>query len=420
MGCCLSKLTKNYWASAMAATEMSKKIGMMEKYAQKEMGEGRSTYPGPSLVHLEEGLDIIVGKMKTINEEAQEIIKTMNDGLEKASKLRFYQIEQFHVRAQISRMSHLDKFAIDKGEDILKTLIHDYDVAIDTVTFKKTGGKQNWYRSGVFLYQLCFQYGCLPELDVWHEKVIKDYTPLKLDQTHNYSTGGTTTVAEVGDLTITAMHILIIMGEKGKARQLFDVIGFKYDDIGSKALLDAIWKMGIGAMGTYSKDTWIAMNKLLVFLSLTDDAQEACKQSMKVWIETQDLPSLNKSWFTQTLGHASVMNIGARVYEILGDYENARILAEEGIQYQRKKSVISDCHIILGRIAAKNGSMEVANACFQKGSDVAHEAQCYFLGLLAGKECNLAGGSGGDQMIDRACMAMKKRREEFSKILVGE
>ena len=57
--------------------------------------------------------------------------------------------------------------------------------------------------------------------------------------------------------------------------------------------------------------------------------------------------------------------------------------------------------------------MEVANACFQKGSDVAHEAQCYFLGLLAGKECNLAGGSGGDQMIDRACMAMKKTREEY-------
>ena len=404
----------------MAATEMSKKIGMMGKYAQKEMGEGRSTYPGPSEAHLEEGLDIIVGKMKTINEEAQEIIKTMNDGLEKASKLRFYQIEQFHVRAQISRMSHLDKFAIDKGEDILKTLIHDYDVAIDTVTFKKTGGKQNWYRSGFFLYQLCFQYGCLPELDVWHEKVIKDYTPLKLDQTHNYSTGGTTTIAEVGDLTITAMHVLIIMGEKGKARQLFDVIGFKYDDIGSKALLDAIWKMGIGAMGTYSKNTWIAMNKLLVFLSLTTEAQETHKESMKAWIDAQDLPSLNQSWFTQTLGHASVMNIGARVYEILGDYENARILAEEGIQYQRKKSVISDCHIILGRIAAKNGSMEVANACFQKGSDVAHEAHCYFLGLLAGKECNLAGGSGGDQMIDRACMAMKKTREEFSKILVGE
>ena len=39
MGCCLSKLTENYFASAMAANEMSKKIGMMGKYAPKEMKE---------------------------------------------------------------------------------------------------------------------------------------------------------------------------------------------------------------------------------------------------------------------------------------------------------------------------------------------------------------------------------------------
>ena len=107
------------------------------------------------------------------------------------------------------------------------------------------------------------------------------------------------------------------------------------------------------------------------------------------------------------------------MYEILGDYDNATKLAEEGIRYQKKKSVISDCHIILGRIAAKSGNMEVANACFQKGSDIAHEANCYFLGLLSGKECNLAGGNGGDQMIHRACTAMNKSREQFSKLLAA-
>ena len=95
MGCCLSKLTKNYFASAMAANEMSKKIGMMGKYAPKEMKEGRSTYPGPTMEHLEEGLDILVGKMTSINEEAQEIVKNMDDKGDKASKLRFYQLEQF-------------------------------------------------------------------------------------------------------------------------------------------------------------------------------------------------------------------------------------------------------------------------------------------------------------------------------------
>ena len=87
-------------------------------------------------------------------------------------------------------MSHLDKYAIDNGEERLKQLIKDYDVTMDTVTFKKTGGKQNWYRSGCFLYQLCFQYGCLPELDIWNEKVIKDYQMLDLNTNHNYTAVG--------------------------------------------------------------------------------------------------------------------------------------------------------------------------------------------------------------------------------------
>ena len=134
---------------------------------------------------------------------------------------------------------------------------------------------------------------------------------------------------------------------------------------------------------------------------------------MKAWIATQDLAELNKSWFTQVLGIASVLNIGARVYEILGDNDNAKKLAEEGINNQKKKSVISDCYMILGRIAAKNSDMDTANANFQKASDVAHEARCYYLGLLAGKECNNAGGTGGDEMINKACSAMKKSKEAF-------
>ena len=413
MGCCLSKLTKNYFASAMAANEMSKKIGMMGKYAPKEMKEGRSTYPGPTMEHLEEGLDILVGKMTSINEEAQEIVKNMDDKGDKASKLRFYQLEQFHVRAQITMMSHLDKYAIDNGEERLKQLIKDYDVTMDTVTFKKTGGKQNWYRSGCFLYQLCFQYGCLSELDIWNEKVIKDYQMLDLNTNHNYTAGGSTTAAEVGDVTTTAIHVLIIAGKKEQARQLFEAIGFKNDDVGSNAMLAAIWKMGIGAMGTFSKETWFAMNKLLFFLAMSDAAQEKSSDNMKAWIATQDLAELNKSWFTQVLGTASVLNIGARVYEILGDNDNAKKLAEEGINNQQKKSVISDCHMILGRIAAKNSDMDTANANFQKASDVAHEARCYYLGLLAGKECNNAGGTGGDEMINKACSAMKKSKEAF-------
>ena len=73
---------------------------------------------------------------------------------------------------------------------------------------------------------------------------------------------------------------------------------------------------------------------------MSDAAQEKSSDNMKAWIATQDLAELNKSWFTQVLGIASVLNIGARVYEILGDNDNAKKLAEEGINNQKKKSVI--------------------------------------------------------------------------------
>ena len=169
-----------------------------ENMLEKEMGRGvRHIQVSPA--HLEEGLDIMVGKMKKINEEAQELIKTMDD--EVALNYVFISLNSFTYERTSLMSQH--KFAIDNGEDTLKALILT-TMLLDTVTFKRTGGKQNWYRSGLFLYQLCFQYGCLPELDVWHGKVIKDYAPLKLDQKHNYSVHGSTTVAPVGDLTITA------------------------------------------------------------------------------------------------------------------------------------------------------------------------------------------------------------------------
>ena len=225
-------------------------------------------------------------------------------------------------------------------------------------------------------------------------------------------------MAEVGDLTICALHVLIIAGEKDKARQLLNAIGFQADDVGSNALLDAIWGMGIGKMGTYSRETWFAMNKLLVFLALTDDEQSNTSEDMKTWIATQDLKQINKSWFTQALGPASVLNLGARVYEILGNTAKAKELAEAGVEHQKKKSVASDCHVVLGRIAAKSNDADTALNHFRNAADIANTARCPLLALLAGKECILAGSEAdGNGMIDVACETMGKPRGAFQRLL---
>ena len=84
----------------------------------------------------------------------------------------------------------------------------------------------------------------------------------------------------------------MIIAGKRTSRQLFEAIGFKNDDVGSNAMLAAIWKMGIGAMGTFSKETWFYMNKLL-FPCNVGAAQEKSSDN-EAWIATQDLAELNK------------------------------------------------------------------------------------------------------------------------------
>ena len=81
--------------------------------------------------------------------------------------------------------------------------------------------------------------------------------------------------------------------------------------------------------------------------------------------------------------------------------------------------VISDCHVILGRIAAKNSDVDTALPHFRDAYNVAYrEARCPLLALLAGKECKLAGrAEDGDVMIDAACEAMGKPREAFQRLL---
>lgn len=154
MGCCLSKMTKNYYATAMAANTMGNLIGMMGKYSPKHMN--RSTYPGPTFEQLEEGLDLMAGKMTDLNEQAQAIVRSTNDKGENESKIRFYQLEQFHVRGQLTTMSHNDKFAIPNGEKKLTALINTYNVQQDTVVFKKTGGETKLVPQWLFLVPVVF------------------------------------------------------------------------------------------------------------------------------------------------------------------------------------------------------------------------------------------------------------------------
>ena len=77
---------------------------------------------------------------------------------------------------------------------------------------------------------------------------------------------------------------------------MFDVIGFKNDDIGSKALLDFLetgnWFHG----NIFKRHMDCYAVKLLVFLSLTNEAQETHKEAMKAWIDAQVICKSLNQW----------------------------------------------------------------------------------------------------------------------------
>ena len=53
----------------------------------------------------------------------------------------------------------------------------------------------------MFPISTMFSIWMFTELDIWNEKVIKDYQMLDLNTNHNYTANGSTTAAEVGDVT---------------------------------------------------------------------------------------------------------------------------------------------------------------------------------------------------------------------------
>ena len=279
--------------SGMATYNANKLWGMMGNYSKQHLE--RSQWPNPTIEHIEEGFDVLVEKFKPLNEEM------CNSLAEDPAKARCLALEYFHVVAHVPILSHLEKYGVENGEERLTAIIRAYDSSIDAGVFKTTCGKQNWMHSGLFLYQLCFQYGSMGDLDTWHEKVVRGYKPLSLQTSHNYKDKAGTLCAEVGDATITALPVLVMLGEKEKAAELLASLGFALDDIGFIAWYDIVKKHSepLGD-NIFSRETWYTLCKLLLFLSLPEAEVEKCSGDIKNWIpEPTKLAECNKAWMTQ-------------------------------------------------------------------------------------------------------------------------
>ena len=110
-----------------------------------------------------------------------------------------------------------------------------------------------------------------------------------------------------------------------------------------------------------------------------------------------------------------MLNLGARVYEKIGDDSNAYETAQLGLTEQKKKAVICDCRCVLGRIAARKGDIDEATRQYRKACDEAHDARVYVMEIIAAKEWKRCypDNLDCDTFIEKACRAMGKNRAEF-------
>ena len=391
----------------------SKLIGMNGKKAGND--KFRSEYPNPSYDHILEGLALVNGD-RSPKKNLFQLIEEGSALCDDAAGKRFFAFEKFHVLGHCTIVSHEDSWNVENGRQELMDAINAYEVEVDGERYRKLGGKQNWLQSGMFLYMLTLHYGEVETTKVWKEKAVASWSLTGVADSRRYNKEDTI-MAEVGDLTITALPVLILIGKESWAAELLKSIGFSWDDVGFDAWFPLV-ERHTESLGTFPKDTWYTLYRLILILSSPDGSISII--DIKNWLPTpSELGNLNKAWLTCTLGMCSLLNLGARVYEKIGDDDNAVATANLGVSEQKKKAVSSDCRCLLGRVAARKGDSGEATNQFRMACEEAHEARVYVIEIIAAREWKklYPDNPDSDAFIKRACLAIEKPEEQINNLL---
>ena len=94
-----------------------------------------------------------------------------------------------------------------------------------------------------------------------------------------------------------------------------------------------------------------------------------------------------------------------------------------GVAQHKKKIVVADCYCVLGRVAARGGDAESAEAHFRSAMNEARTARAYVFEIIAAREwkrhvLDAAGRAAeADAVIDAACGRMGKERATLESLL---
>ena len=368
----------------------------------------RSVWPNPSWDHLNETLEGVLKHNKTLEEGA---------ALTDEPVCRAYYTCWRAVNLDfLSVVSHSDKWRMDGGEAALVGVVNAYEYRTWNPVFKTIGVKVDPVLTGAFLPVLGARYGSLDAVRTCCAKMSAAFVEMGLAKSHMYGSQH----LEIFFMALSPLYALLLLGERAAAASLLATIGFEWDDVG----FEAWWARDAFPKAMFPKATLHTMVRLLIFLSSPDDGALDPAEVLAWLPPPVALGKLDKSWFTTAWSGSNVTALGARAYERLRRDDEAAETARLGVAQQKKKLVIADCHCVLGRVAARRGEVESAEAHFRSAVDEARTARAHAFEIVAAREWrrNVLGDAAGraadaDAVIDAACARMGKGRGAFASLL---
>jgi hypothetical protein len=221
----------------------------------------------------------------------------------------------------------------------------------------------------------------------------------------------------VGDLSFTALHVCILIGQPAWAWEMLHAVGFGWDGKGLAAWNESV-SAHSAASGTFPSDTWLTLFRLLMVTSAPPGTIGTSE--VAAWLPAPAaLAHLDKAWFTTTLGVCSLLHLGARAYEHIGNEAAAAETAALCVANQRKRVVQADCECTRARIAARPGDLPGARRHFEAAAAHARAARTPTIEVVAAmglRQWVPESAADADALIVEAAGLAEKRPSAFASL----
>ena len=378
----------------------------------------RSIYPNPSWDHIAEAFDVSL-KGCTLLMEAQAMADDSDIPFMAAT------FGNCNTLAFMLVVSHLEKwqpekFGVSEAEIVAAMDLYDFHKHTSAL---KAVCTMDFGLGGCYTLLLGLHYGNLGACKKYCDMTCGVMLELGIAKEHDFGEYGASVVTCIVE-HVSPLFIMLDMPEE--AHRLYQSVGFAWDGAGTEACwktLEPNWGPPDRQMGTCTKEYWYTFIHLIIVLAWPDGALEP-EETLKWMPSPAELRELEKSWCAHsgwTL--MSISNFGARAYERLGRDEEAAETARFGVEMQKRKVCVADCHCVLGRVSARRGDLAAAEEHFLTALELARESRCYAYEIVVAREWNrfvltaADRAAEADGVIDAACARMGKERTVFSSLL---